>query len=227
MVGHGKVSDLDSKNLPPNITYHNFGLSSQLEKLPNAFGPEVGLAQVLNDSFPNQPTVLIKYAVGGSSLLDWSPNYDSVQANVTGHPQFGALYDSLMMRVDSVSRRVPLRPVAFLWMQGERDAKIAAAGQHYYRNFTTLINRLRHDLEAEELPVLIGQINPPTEAYPARQQVRRAQDSVVATVSNTVLVRTDDLDKWDDHLHYSSVGQQELGRRFGFQVVPLLKEIYQ
>ena len=69
---------------------------------PTAFGPEVGVFKVLGEEFPDLSFIIIKYAIGGSSLLDWAPNYDAERVKITGHPEHGNLFRNLMTGVDSI-----------------------------------------------------------------------------------------------------------------------------
>ena len=82
MVGQGIQSDLQKMTFE-NISYFDFGLSPNLKNPRDNFGPEVGVAMELRSNFPNKKFILIKYAIGGASLLDWSPNYSKQKAEVT------------------------------------------------------------------------------------------------------------------------------------------------
>jgi hypothetical protein len=99
-------------------------------------------------------------------------------------------------------------------MQGERDARFPEAGREYEQNLEVLIGSLRRDLDAPNLPFLLGRINPPPAHYPAVDEVQRAQAAVAQRLEGVVLVSTEGLAKWPDELHYNTAGQLELGRRF-------------
>jgi hypothetical protein len=99
-------------------------------------------------------------------------------------------------------------------MQGERDARFPEAGRQYKENLGTLISHFLQDLDAPDVPFLLGHVNPPAEAYPAVEEVRAAQASVARAVDNARLVSTTGLSKHPDNLHYDAAGQIELGQRF-------------
>ena len=84
MVGLAK-QDTTQKWSFPNITYHDFGFRFNLINPDDNLGPEVGLATELNKHFPDRKFILIKYAIGGASLLYWAPNYSKVKAEITGN----------------------------------------------------------------------------------------------------------------------------------------------
>ena len=222
MVGLGKQTDLEKMKFA-NITFYDLGLSSDLTDPEGNFGPEVGLSMELTKQFPNRKFILIKYAIGGASLLDWSPNYDYQKAKITGNPKFGNMYNKLLSITDSLTRGYNVNMKAFLWMQGERDARIPEAGIDYYQNFELLINSIRKDLKNPKMPIIYGKINPPKESYPALDTVVNAQKRINEEVTNTYIIETDTFEKWDDNLHYSSNGQVELGTRFGKIIAEILK----
>jgi hypothetical protein len=223
MVGVGRVADLDNAKLPPQIKYFNFGKSASLQQQTNTFGPEVGIAEVLSEQFPGKNFLLIKYAIGGASLLDWAPDYDPEKAAITGNAHFGNMYADLLKVTDSICSGYQTKLLALLWMQGERDARIPEAGKDYQQNFEAFINAIRKDTETPDLPVIYGIVNPPESRYAAVETVRKAQESINRQITGTVLISTDDLEKWDDEVHYSSAGQLRLGRRFGEAVADLLQ----
>ena len=198
------------------MTLYAIALDTRLEQVEGRFGPEVGLARALGTALAGERLVLVKYAVDGSSLLDWAPDWDRQAAETTGFPEFGPLYRELLAYLRHVQTKVgaDCRAAAVFWMQGERDARIPEAGALYEVHLVELIRRFREDLNVVGLPFLFGQVNPPAELYPAVDLVRAAQASVARRIEGTRLVSTDGLSKWGDGVHYDTAGQLELGRRF-------------
>lgn len=223
MVGHGRTADLSAEQstLPPNIRFF-LGAREALPAAGARFGPELTFARRLAEYSPDRDYVLVKYAIGGTSLLDWAPEWDATRAKLTGNPERGPLYQQLIGIIEELS----LKNAEFggvLWMQGERDARIEAAGKDYYRNLENLIVALRRDLGREDLPFVLGMVNPPPERYPAREVVRDAQRQIAADMPGVYLVETDDLTKWDDRLHYDTAGLLELGGRYAAAVIATLE----
>lgn len=216
MVGEGNIDDLEKNQyqLPANIDNYNFGRGYRLDYDLQRFGPEIALAHKLHSRFPEKNFVLLKYAVDRASLLDWSPEWTIERAAITGHPHFGALYQQFLEIIELITGGKNVIFVALLWMQGETDALIPEVGKAYYENFSQFVERFRRDLDMPNLPVLLGQINPPPGEYQAVQVVRDAQKQAAKVMKNVWLIDTDGISKLDDNLHYSSQGQLELGKRF-------------
>ncbi|MDC1105180.1 sialate O-acetylesterase [Prolixibacteraceae bacterium] len=224
MVGQGRKSYLgDSIKLSPNVKFLDYSLDASLKKSDYKFGPEYGMSQVLSKSFPNSKFIFIKFAIGGASLLDWAPEYSKEKAEVTGHPEFGDMYSRF---IDKIKKDIPSEsfPLAFLWMQGERDAVVPVAGKEYEENLDHLIRSFRRDLNAVKLPFVIGIIDPKPERYVLREHVIQAQKDIAKDMPNVFVIETSDLPKMKDQVHYDSKGQMDLGRRFGQQIEKILKK---
>ncbi len=222
MSGLGKKENLPDTTLPKNVQFINYGLTGNFNVRPDRFGPEYGLSENLNQTFPYQHFTLLKYSIGGASLLDWAPNYSKEKAEITGNAKFGNVYAQCFSKVDSLLANDLVEPAAFLWMQGERDARIPEAGKDYYQNFKQLIESIRQRLGQPELPFIFGMVNPPADKYAALETVRAAQRKIAATLPNVFIIETDDLEKLKDNLHYNTAGQLEMGKRFGEQLQPIL-----
>ena len=219
MVGSGQIADLDTVDIPSHIEYINRGMRGDFSQDSANFGPEVGLSQVLHQHFPDSSFMLVKYAIGGSSMLDWAPDYDSIQAAITGNAHFGAMYDSLWKYANQVTADETTEIVALLWMQGERDARIPEAGVNYYPHFKTFVERIRQDADRPNLPIIFGLANPDPTRYAAVDTVQSAQRRIARELTNVWMIDTSDVGKWDDKVHYNSAGQLELGQRFGQTLV--------
>ena len=216
MVGQGDTATLsdDLRRLPPNVRYYLDGEPASIADRPR-FGPEVTFAEELSQAYPEKTIVLIKFALGGSSLLAWAPDWTAEGAQLTGNESQGPLYERLIEYVSSArsAHQQNARLAGVLWMQGERDARFPAAGEQYGANLSALVERLRADLDAPELPFIFGQVDPPPERYPAAEDVRAAQQAAERLIRGATMVSTEGLAKHDDDLHYNSEGQLELGRR--------------
>lgn len=226
MLGLGEVSALDQseQQLPTNIKYFNFGREGRLNYQPQKFGPELSFARELHASFPDKHFALIKYAIGSSSLLDWSPSWTYEKAQITGHPHYGPLYEDFMEKVRRITDEKNVKFLGLLWMQGEKDASYPEVGREYYDNLSVFLTRLRAEINRPDLPVLLGRVNPPPEEFPAVGMVQSAQEEASQELKNVYLVGTDGLAKLDDNLHYNTQGQLELGRRFAQALQEVITE---
>ena len=224
MVGKGKIAELDQRfhRQPRNVEFYVGGVRKAMSAQESA-GPEFSLAHELSSAMPDRQIVLIKYALDGSSLLDWAPEWTAERAAITEMPHFGPLYRILLSNIRTALGNRPAELGAIFWMQGERDARFPAAAKEYEANLGILVRRLRRDLDQYDLPFIYGQVNPPASAYLGLKTVRGAQSRFERSVANTELVATDDLTKLSDQLHYDTRGQIVLGQRFAWSYISRLK----
>jgi len=217
MVGQGDTEELsdDLRRLPPNVLFYLNGVQTNFAGR-DRFGPEVTFAHELSSVYPEKTIVLTKFAVGGSSLLAWAPDWSAESAQVTQNQGQGPLYQRLMEYVSSSisGYEQDARLAGVLWMQGERDARFPAAGERYGANLSAFVERLRNDLNVPDLPFIFGQVDPPPDRYPASTDVRDAQLAAERLIPGSKMVSTEGLAKHDDELHYNTEGQLDLGRRF-------------
>ena len=171
------------------------------------FGPEVSFGHALNELFPDDDIYLVKYALGRTNLHeDWKPDGSGVQYNTLKATADAAIQD---LADDGLSPQV----AGMIWLQGERDSQFAEMAAAYEENLTNLIETVREDFSADDMPFIIGRISTYFGDYNA--QVRAAQVAVAEQMDNVGWVDTDDL-LWvyDNPGHYNAAGQIELGDRF-------------
>ena len=104
MVGQGVTDELppELSVLPPRVEFF-VGARRTVLSETSQFGPEVTLAHELARAMPDRDIVMIKHALGGTSLLAWSPAWDSAQADVTQNAAAGPLYRQLLTFIEQVS----------------------------------------------------------------------------------------------------------------------------
>ena len=215
MVGQGTTSELAPhyRQDPRNVSFYFNGYKTSLSRFKH-FGPEIGFAHEISRRYPNNKIKLIKFAVGGTSMFAWHPQWNAIKANNTRNASAGALFKKLIK-----TARIPFDEsesefVGFLWMQGEQDAKYPVAAQQYASNLNSFVSALRHELKAPQAAFIMGGVNPPLELFPATAVVQSAQNLAQHRIRNCHLVNTADLSKRNDLLHYNTQGQIELGKRF-------------
>ena len=212
MVGLGEVKELNNFNLPENISLFDYSADTDLQQLPYNFGPEVGLARRLNKEFPDTNFILIKYAIGGSSINEWLP---TIESKIKRPTDFGNIYGKFLEFSNTTLKNHNTTNLAFLWMQGETDTASNSTAKPYGTHLKLLIRNTRRDFNDANLPVLIGEINPKSEQYKYVQTVQNAQHRINESVPNTYLIKTNTLEKFRDSVHYSSLGLLKLGDDFG------------
>ena len=104
------------------------------------FGPELGLASYLSETYPDETFYIIKYAIGGTGLnAHWNPD-DPEKATC-----LNAFYETVdeglaLLEDEGYDPRI----VAFLWMQGESDASVANRSYNYYTLQKHLVEQNRN-----------------------------------------------------------------------------------
>ncbi|MBE6559188.1 MAG: sialate O-acetylesterase [Ruminococcaceae bacterium] len=189
------------------------------------FGPEVGMAEVLSEAFPNETVYILKYTMSGYSLHHhW----------LCGG-QRGSVYEACMRFLtthleDMKAKNYEPRIGAICWMQGESDTTDFKAS-HYYDNQVAFVSYLREDLAAyaEESGICFidaGISNSPycEPAYPAINQAKEDFSKLsdlnlyFSTIDMGLTIHKEPEGE-PDWGHYDSLSELELGRKFGQLIV--------
>jgi len=215
MAGQGNSDELTAsyQNVPSNIEFYYNGYKAPLNRFRH-FGPEIGFAHEIARHYPNSKIKLIKFAVGGTSLFAWDPNWTTAKASLTRNASAGPLFKKLVKTIKIQFNEKTSKLAGILWMQGETDAKYPAAAQQYANNLNRFVNALRVELKSPNAPFIMGAVNPPTNIFSATRVVQQAQKTAASRIRNLRLIQTADLTKRNDHLHYNTDGQLKLGKRF-------------
>lgn len=215
MVGQGRRAQLppEGRRLPDQVELIVDGSAAG-----ESFGPELALGHELARVFPERRFLLLKCAVGSTSIRVWSPEWSEEEVAVTDNTAFGPLYPRLLA---FVRRHLgpDESPHAILWFQGERDARFPEAAADYAGRLDAFITALRRDLAAPEAWFILGEVNPPYHDGPLVAQMQR---ETPGRVPRTKVVSAAGLSKHKDKLHYDTTGQWELGRRFAAELLPTL-----
>lgn len=175
------------------------------------YGPELGFGNDVCTAMPDRQVVIIKYAVGGSSLFsDWT--------TPTGeYPSGGELWNGLRTVIADATFELEgmgydYRFAGFLWMQGESDADKRYRARYYAENLESFIASMRDYVGEPEMPFILGRIR--NAGQPHAELVRQSQFAVANADPNAYWIDTDDLLMQPDGLHYDEYSMIELGRRF-------------
>lgn len=221
MAGQGERSKLPAayRKNPTNVSFYHNGYKTSLNHFAH-FGPEISFAHAISKRFPRHKIKLIKFAVGGTSMLAWAPNWSAQRANLTRNASAGPLFKKLMQTANATYDSKTSRISGVLWVQGEADAKYPAVARQYMTNLRNFVIALRRQLDNRATQFMVAGVNPPVKLFTASAAVNRAQKQVVASLPNMRFIRTSDLSKRADQLHFDTVGQLKLGRRFARVVSP-------
>ena len=189
------------------------------------FGPEVGMAEVLAEAYPDETVFILKYSMSGYSL-----HHHWLCAG-----ERGSIYEACMAFVKTYLQALTdagydARVGAVCWMQGESDTTDFKASK-YLANQTAFAAYLRQDLAAyaEEGGIYFidaGISNSPycEPAYPAINEAKAAfaSQSELNLYFSTIdagLTTVNEPEGDPDWGHYDAESELALGRRFGELVV--------
>lgn len=212
MAGRGEVSEADQEVNPQVLMLAKDG-SWQYAVDPVHYDKKragVGLARSfaleLVKQDPEITIGLVPAACGGSPISLWTPGAYHDQTD--SHP-----YDDAIERTERAMEDGKLAGI--LWHQGESDSRPERA-RLYKERLIELIARFRTDLDAPDVPFVIGQLGQ-FEAKPwtaARQQVNQAQIEVAREVPFSAFVSSKGLSSMSDNTHFNAESLHEFGRRY-------------
>jgi len=253
MEGCGRVSNL-KEDIPdpiPNAFFFRGGSFRPLRlgetsNRPDKFGLEISFAVEMGAE--GKPVYIIKYAASGQPLhYGWSgskwrgggpapgshfyPGVESDDENRGKH--YKGMLRRFLTGLEALKKEGHTPVVrAFLWVQGEQDAKREESALLYAENLKHLRARLAADLgmaTAEDLPMVFAQVLPlPIERFAAREIIRREMASAdqdsgsPARIENCRMISTEGFSMRSDKVHFDANGQIRLGRAFA-QVVKEMK----
>ena len=207
---------------------HLFILSGQSNM--QLLAPEESFVPILEKEFGNGNVLVAKYAIGTQSIRKWYKNWKSpIGKQVQAEP---ILYDSLMKRVHPLVQKKRIATVTFVWMQGERDARMKR-GEVYEQSLLGLYKQLSEDLDRDDINFVIGRINDRdmmNKQWPHWTLIRDIQVKVANSNQRFDWVNTDDLndginrkgEKIKNHIHMSANGYITLGERFAKKAIKLI-----
>ena len=166
-------------------------------------GPGHQFARTLKKKNPELNIGLIPAAVGGSSLNEWKAG--------------GALYTNAVARAREAMKHGTLKGI--LWHQGESDGKPDKTAS-YPARFSTMIAQLRKDLDAPDVPVVIGEL---VYSRPQSAEFNQTIPTIAAAVPNCGWVSAEGLTDRGDKLHFSAESARALGQRYAAKLLELEK----
>jgi hypothetical protein len=201
---------------------HLFILSGQSNM--QGHRPEEAFTPTVEKALGKDKVIVVQDALGGQPIHRWWKQWKTPEGKKPA--QSGDLYDRLMSKVNSAIKGKELASVSFVWMQGERDAKMGW-GDLYEEALVGLHAQLAKDLgrNPKEMTFVIGRLSDfdmNNKRYVHWTKVREAQVKVADSSQKFTWVDTDDLNdgksrrgkEIKNDLHYSAEGYKTLGRRF-------------
>ena len=190
------------------------------------FGPELGLADKLNELYPEKTFFIIKYAWGGTNLYE---QWLSPSSGVAG-----PLYESFVAYVRNSVKYLELKNYkvkieGMCWMQGEADSMEDESTLNYDENLSNFINDIRGEFSEYSSNDGIGFVD----AYIAATifwknyiKLNEAKQSVADSAPNNVVIDTiesglsvlNEPEGEPDIAHYDSLSELKLGHLFAEEV---------
>jgi len=207
---------------------HLFILSGQSNM--QGHRPQEAFTPAVEKALGKENVIVVQDALGGQPIQRWFKKWASPQGAKPA--KTGDLYDRLMGKVNPAIKGQKLKTVTFIWMQGERDAKMRW-GPVYEASLRGLHAQLSADLKRTDVGFVIGRLSDfdmANKRYPHWTMVREAQVKVADSNSRFVWVNTDDLNDGKNRrgkeikndLHYSAEGYKTLGKRFAESALKLI-----
>ena len=210
MAGRGKLGAEDTTPHPHVLV---FTLSNKWEQAvepithdkPGMLGVGPGLAfgKAMAQSNPDMTIGLVPCAFGGTPLKRWERG--------------GDLYSKAVHRARAAMRDGTLKGI--LWHQGESDSGASTNATTYGARLAKMISDIRADLDAPNLPFVVGQIGEflygrGPEHSPYARVVNEALAKLPESVPVTGCAKSKGLKDKGDQLHFDAAAQRELGRRY-------------
>ncbi len=224
-------------NILMNFCVDDHSNSSQGEFLPvrlgqgcdkMRFGPEIGIAEALSNSFPKENIFILKYTMSACSL-----HYNWLKEGKRGEIYNACLVFMNQYLQTLVEHGYVPEIAAICWMQGESDTT-PEKSDRYLENQTALLTYLRQDLATyaagDGIWFLDAGINDGPTCQPSYAEVNAAKESFSNQTAQSIFFSTIDLglttsaepEESPDLAHYDSFSQLMLGREFGKYLVQIL-----
>ncbi len=162
------------------------------ERIGTGLGKTFGA--VLAEADPATVIGLVPAAFGGSALEEWTP---------------GSLhYVNAVARAKEALKHGRLAGI--LWHQGEADSAPEKAATYAVR-FAKMIAQLRADLDAQDVPVIVGETG---RFRPDGAPINAVLAKLPDFVPHCAFVSAEGLADKGDKIHFDSPAFRELGRRY-------------
>jgi len=172
-------------------------------------GPGMSFAQELLEHNSKIKIGLLPCAVGWTSIKEWLPS--------TIH------YENAVSLTLKAIKSGSLK--AILWHQGESDTFKRDDAEKYGERLSTLIYNLRQDLNATEIPFIVGELAEFLERssdFKFVKKINKTLNDLHNIVINYGCVNADELKPKKDNLHFDSYSMRLLGVRYAKKYLQLI-----
>ncbi|QDT64305.1 sialate O-acetylesterase [Calycomorphotria hydatis] len=180
----------------------------------------VGLATTFaNDVAKANPNItigLIPAACGGSSITHWEEGKYFSQTN--SHPYDDAISRARVAMKDGVLKGI-------LWHQGESDSS-PGKDVVYKEKLQSLIKRFRDELDAQEVPIILGQLAQFGDRFNKNSMniINTAQKEIAESDPLIGFASSDGLTGNPDMIHFNTKSLHEFGHRYAKLYLDIVKD---
>jgi hypothetical protein len=125
----------------------------------------------------------------------------------------------------SRERGRPIEIVGMLLDVSYGDGLKEETAKAYGEGLVRWVEALRRDLDDADLPIVLMRAIPPQSAKSHLETVRQAQDALTQDalkLPNFRVVKSDDIERGGDRVHFTTAGRLMLGRRYAEAMIELL-----
>ena len=168
-------------------------------------GLAMSFARSVLETDPGTEIGLVPRAVGSTPLERWMPGAD--------------LYEGAMAAAREAAREAARDGAikAVLWHQGEHDSKSEADASSYCRRFVVMVMKLREQLDAPSLPVVLGELGAYLSKrpdFPHYRTVNAELRKIPDALPHSAFVNAEGLTDKGDDLHYDARSLRVFGERY-------------
>ncbi len=218
MAGRGKVDSISKLPRPRILVFDSTRTfvpatdPLHFDKKVAGVGPGISFAEHMLPGGGRIKIGLVPAAVGGTSITSWVPGGFDVPTKT--HP-----YDDMLVRIKAALRYGVLKGI--LWHQGEANSGGFARSPTYITQLQALVNRLRTELNAPNVPFVMGELG---YYRPNYRNFNTMLQQVPDSIRNIMVVSAEGLGHKGDTTHFDTQAARELGKRFAAGMKRLQKK---
>ncbi|MBI1374213.1 MAG: sialate O-acetylesterase [Phycisphaera sp.] len=214
MAGRGPLTEADKQPTPRVVMLdkHNHWTPARhpvhFDKPIAAYGLSIDFAKTMLAQEKDKDVViaLVPCAVGGTPLSRWVKD--------------GDLYKNAMARAKIALKDGTLK--GMLWHQGESDTGKDETTDTYGERLAGMIASVRQELEAPELPVVVGELGRFFVArVPRGEKINAALNALPEHVEHTACASSEGLEHKGDKTHFNTEALKTFGERYAAKMIAL------
>ena len=201
-------------------------------EIAGCFGPELGIADKLNEMYPDETFFILKCAWGGTNLFEQWLSPSSRGSTGELYKQFTEYINTSIKYLESKNYNVKIE--AMCWMQGESDSFSVENATDYEKHLNNFIEDIRKNFKKYASDDGIAFIDAYIADNPVYwvycELVNKSKRMVSEVSSMNVLVDTianglscsEEPEEKPDMAHYDSLSELKLGHLFAEEIVKFL-----